>query len=41
MLDPVQPLEYETDLLAAPLGFFRGFWPRFRVHRFKSARPYA
>ena len=25
--------------LAAPLAFFRGFGPRVRVQRFKSARP--
>ena len=29
----------EDCKLAAPLGFFRGFEPRFHVHRFKSARP--
>ena len=25
--------------LAALVGFYRGFGPRFRVHQFKSARP--
>ena len=29
----------EDCKLAAPVGFFRGFGPHFRVHRFKSARP--
>ena len=27
------------SLLAAPLGLFRGFGPRFRLNRFKSAWP--
>ena len=29
----------EDCKLAASQAFFRGFGPRFRVHRFKSARP--
>ena len=29
----------EDCKLAPPVGFYRGFGPRFRVHRFKSARP--
>ena len=29
----------EDPKLPAPLGFFRGFGPRFAVHRFQSARP--
>ena len=29
----------EDCKLAAPIAFFRGFGPRVRVQRFKSARP--
>ena len=29
----------EDCKLAAPVGFYRGFEPRFRVHQFNSARP--
>ena len=30
---------HEDCKLAAPVGFFRGFGPRFGVHGFKSAWP--